>query len=158
MTKPAVKIVYSIPLLALLFWAIYAFAQDTNGENLELGDVEALAEIKLKINIIREKDPEFKSDSLWQKAIADLENFTKDRKETLAVGEGLYILGRVKEKLFAYRKSKDIARESVDVYVDLFSAYPSHPKADDALFHYACLLYTSPSPRDATLSRMPSSA
>ena len=25
-------------------------------------------------------------------------------------------------------------------------------------FDYACLLYTSPSPRDATLSRMPSSA
>ena len=24
--------------------------------------------------------------------------------------------------------------------------------------HYSCLLYTSPSPRDATLSRMPSSA
>ena len=24
--------------------------------------------------------------------------------------------------------------------------------------HYDCLLYTSPSPRDATLSRMPSSA
>ena len=27
-----------------------------------------------------------------------------------------------------------------------------------ALLPYACLLYTSPSPRDATLSRMPSSA
>ena len=27
-----------------------------------------------------------------------------------------------------------------------------------AQFHYGCLLYTSPSPRDATLSRMPSSA
>ena len=26
------------------------------------------------------------------------------------------------------------------------------------LNHYTCLLYTSPSPRDATLSRMPSSA
>ena len=26
------------------------------------------------------------------------------------------------------------------------------------LFCYLCLLYTSPSPRDATLSRMPSSA
>ena len=26
------------------------------------------------------------------------------------------------------------------------------------LYHYICLLYTSPSPRDATLSRMPSSA
>ena len=32
--------------------------------------------------------------------------------------------------------------------------------ASDALFQYIgiCLLYTSPSPRDATLSRMPSSA
>ena len=30
---------------------------------------------------------------------------------------------------------------------------------DAAIFsHYSCLLYTSPSPRDATLSRMPSSA
>ena len=28
----------------------------------------------------------------------------------------------------------------------------------DAVSGYACLLYTSPSPRDATLSRMPSSA
>ena len=27
-----------------------------------------------------------------------------------------------------------------------------------AFIHYICLLYTSPSPRDATLSRMPSSA
>ena len=26
------------------------------------------------------------------------------------------------------------------------------------ILHYTCLLYTSPSPRDATLSRMPSSA
>ena len=31
-----------------------------------------------------------------------------------------------------------------------------HPQKDDTL--YICLLYTSPSPRDATLSRMPSSA
>ena len=32
-----------------------------------------------------------------------------------------------------------------------------HPKID-ATNKYDCLLYTSPSPRDATLSRMPSSA
>ena len=31
-------------------------------------------------------------------------------------------------------------------------------KKHDAIFFGACLLYTSPSPRDATLSRMPSSA
>ena len=29
---------------------------------------------------------------------------------------------------------------------------------DQATLRYSCLLYTSPSPRDATLSRMPSSA
>ena len=29
---------------------------------------------------------------------------------------------------------------------------------DESVFQMACLLYTSPSPRDATLSRMPSSA
>ena len=31
-------------------------------------------------------------------------------------------------------------------------------KQPSSLFYYPCLLYTSPSPRDATLSRMPSSA
>ena len=35
-----------------------------------------------------------------------------------------------------------------------------HPVAHEKLesFHYRCLLYTSPSPRDGLLSRMPSSA
>ena len=31
-------------------------------------------------------------------------------------------------------------------------------KSNTAVYHSGCLLYTSPSPRDATLSRMPSSA
>ena len=39
-----------------------------------------------------------------------------------------------------------------DFYFDVLSKYP-----ESALYHN-CLLYTSPSPRDATLSRMPSSA
>ena len=32
------------------------------------------------------------------------------------------------------------------------------PRRDETMGHDICLLYTSPSPRDATLSRMPSSA
>ena len=36
-----------------------------------------------------------------------------------------------------------------------FILLPIHAAEDEALI---CLLYTSPSPRDATLSRMPSSA
>ena len=33
-----------------------------------------------------------------------------------------------------------------------------NPQSPDLTHYYTCLLYTSPSPRDATLSRMPSSA
>ena len=39
-------------------------------------------------------------------------------------------------------------RKAAGVAIQLMFRYPSEP----------CLLYTSPSPRDATLSRMPSSA
>ena len=49
--------------------------------------------------------------------------------------------------------ARDCARES-NGYLALEKALLS----GDALTHCGCLLYTSPSPRDATLSRMPSSA
>ena len=40
-----------------------------------------------------------------------------------------------------------------------FISHNSKPTKSEALEYYrSCLLYTSPSPRDATLSRMPSSA
>ena len=50
---------------------------------------------------------------------------------------------------------------STEMHASLIAALPGatevvFPKAGHA--SYACLLYTSPSPRDATLSRMPSSA
>ena len=47
-------------------------------------------------------------------------------------------------------------------YVDEFNQSESMDSAINGLLQsldpYSCLLYTSPSPRDATLSRMPSSA
>ena len=48
-------------------------------------------------------------------------------------------------------KGKQPLRNS---YSDLYTSV--HPVSDG--LWYSCLLYTSPSPRDATLSRMPSSA
>ena len=42
-------------------------------------------------------------------------------------------------------------RETLEMQAGLFGVPPSERRSD-------CLLYTSPSPRDATLSRMPSSA
>ena len=55
---------------------------------------------------------------------------------------------------------------SQDLYLGLFLlaphvTYPLHQHAALEIYHVLsgdCLLYTSPSPRDATLSRMPSSA
>ena len=40
----------------------------------------------------------------------------------------------------------------------LSTAICNHTFANDGAWPEGCLLYTSPSPRDATLSRMPSSA
>ena len=53
------------------------------------------------------------------------------------------------------RAAKDIGITSVAVYADSDSEGLFVKLADEA---YACLLYTSPSPRDRTRSRMPSSA
>ena len=44
------------------------------------------------------------------------------------------------------------------VGVVAYNGYTQSAKRNATLQQHACLLYTSPSPRDATLSRMPSSA
>ena len=63
-----------------------------------------------------------------------------------------------------YKLNRDFTREE---FYDKFGAGSTFPRVikDDTLIggctetvKYLCLLYTSPSPRDATLSRMPSSA
>ena len=48
-------------------------------------------------------------------------------------------------------------RHSSDELIDLETGGGGKTEDDDAR-EYACLLYTSPSPRDRTRSRMPSSA
>ena len=54
-------------------------------------------------------------------------------------------------------KFSDIANFTFDNRANLMGCFEIFPWVICALFQ-ACLLYTSPSPRDATLSRMPSSA
>ena len=53
-----------------------------------------------------------------------------------------------------------LAAQGVGVELSYFS-YPSNLEEENlaiAIPHYNCLLYTSPSPRDGNVSRMPSSA
>ena len=64
---------------------------------------------------------------------------------------------------FILGKSIDFNVGSIELFelkkigkVNIFN--PSSFESEDATFSHVCLLYTSPSPRDATLSRMPSSA
>ena len=44
-----------------------------------------------------------------------------------------------------------------ELYDDVLGEWEAHDE-EDLTDEISCLLYTSPSPRDATLSRMPSSA
>ena len=66
-------------------------------------------------------------------------------------------LGRIMQ---AYEGSKDRDSEVVELKLDeaILRESPKFEFGLTILKLLACLLYTSPSPRDATLSRMPSSA
>ena len=81
---------------------------------------------------------------LWETFLADKLNFSWEEVHELA------------EQLEHINSEKLIER--LDEFLD-FPKYDPHgdpiPNADGK---FTCLLYTSPSPRDATLSRMPSSA
>ena len=87
------------------------------------------------------------------------------QKTILVVGTG------TKKKLNVFQKLKELDSKVVclnssknwaDSYVDKWIIEPeleSMKSAPEIDCHFdGCLLYTSPSPRDATLSRMPSSA
>ena len=95
----------------------------------------------------KEKDEQYKNymEELYKKYPENLEVASFYALSLLGAVKG----GRDKE---AYEKGAIIAQ-------GVIKENPNHPGALHYLIHsYDCLLYTSPSPRDATLSRMPSSA
>ena len=69
-------------------------------------------------------------------------------------GNGVVQLASVVEKLFS-RKMAVLLKERIE-YSPTLTRDPETFAGEES--GKACLLYTSPSPRDATLSRMPSSA
>ena len=67
----------------------------------------------------------------------------------------IYLMGElIKEPL-----DHPIIRPSIEAMAETYELAVREPELASATSPYTgCLLYTSPSPRDATLSRMPSSA
>ena len=66
--------------------------------------------------------------------------------------------GRLEQELLAFRGTTTIQARGRELSVQLDSSGRSWALASDLLERYDCLLYTSPSPRDLSTSRMPSSA
>ena len=78
-------------------------------------------------------------------------------------GPALVLLHGVPTSSWMYRKViPDLQQHFRTISIDLLGYGSSDkPEDDESVYsaqQQACLLYTSPSPRDATLSRMPSSA
>ena len=71
-------------------------------------------------------------------------------------------LGSLKQALTAFNKAIEVEPELEDVYLERANVLCELDRHEEAVQDYkkvwVCLLYTSPSPRDRTRSRMPSSA
>ena len=97
-----------------------------------------------------------------------LETFVQNASEVDIKGAEIEILARVTEDFTLRGAAGYVDAEFVE-FIGVNQADPTGPLIDirdtqnlrsgpDTTLSLGCLLYTSPSPRDATLSRMPSSA
>ena len=77
--------------------------------------------------------------------------------DAFTAGDELVVVQTTGDLIHIPADVSQIARDAVGRAAAAFSAMNSVSDAAITDF-YNCLLYTSPSPRDATLSRMPSSA
>ena len=84
--------------------------------------------------------------SYAEKVVTEIEKILKNPKKTI---ENSFLKKYV--SVLEKGQCDDFLKMSIDEYQFLRKGYPRAMMG-------TCLLYTSPSPRDATLSRMPSSA
>ena len=108
--------------------------------NLSLSDTLVASSLKLKVF---EKENETPNLETWNE---NSDDFPHKKKS------GLHKSQVIRNKNFSI---KDV--DTRDVQSELI-VQKNKQNEDNKAFENSCLLYTSPSPRDATLSRMPSSA
>ena len=108
-------------------------------------------------------NPEFGEDK-QRPAMAEKDIKANDQKETVKPGEAPS--KKSKEMIMAEREAKKAEKsarraavlEAKDSKTEATHATDAKPDGKDGSTPEACLLYTSPSPRDRQKSRMPSSA
>ena len=77
---------------------------------------------------------------------------------TLTEGEIGIILCSLEDYVKNLEEDSKEVREIDQIFEELENAVDDHYNEKDGYYGGSCLLYTSPSPRDRTRSRMPSSA
>ena len=127
-------------------------------------------EIKNKIskNILKplKKPKKTESIKITEKKIVEVKNVKKDKKLSFKIPKkkpsiaGLTKSRSVKISKYFSKKDFNIARKAISEMQKSrwSSSLKIAKKAKDKSIYNFCLLYTSPSPRDGLLSRMPSSA
>ena len=78
--------------------------------------------------------------------------------QNVKADEVLYQQGQIRFLVVSHQEDSSHAKQYLEAHGEGVSKLSFRVDNVEAALAEACLLYTSPSPRDATLSRMPSSA
>ena len=91
--------------------------------------------------------------------IVGLEHLKNINSEVQVYSDSKYVVDSIEKKwVFQWEKKHFKGKKNADLWKRFLIIYKKHKVSFNWVKGHACLLYTSPSPRDDELSRMPSSA
>ena len=133
---------------------------------MPIWNLAQFADIEIVLRTIADK--QMTELAVMSKSLTPLLNTSKVTKEARKVPDLEMITKALKDKHPSESlPNMQICAKIGEVFSKLAAAHKAYGEAAAGIaelstelspLHYTCLLYTSPSPRDATLSRMPSSA
>ena len=133
-------------IIGILFFCSHSYAQTIDSTAVILDSKDTIKINNNSRSLINPRNLELKQKNYW-------EDYAKKTKKSQSVSN--------EEEL--YKPMLSIGLGTLSFFGDIGDTVPGKDKIKRNVFQrpsltYTCLLYTSPSPRDATLSRMPSSA
>ena len=88
----------------------------------------------------------------------DIYDYATNPANFATIGGGLGTAAGAALAYQGYENLGDIGKEAMQRFATGYEGRPSLADEISGMLEFHCLLYTSPSPRDGLLSRMPSSA